>query len=134
MEKFRGIGTKFSGKHPPGGRVLLHFSRVRDASGTWHMPSREGLQKFVRALIGQTRDTADSKLAGHTCATPTCVLLWLPFFLDTGGKLFGKLAENCLECCGALCNACAMYLRACCKTSNFWKVHKAQGCKMVDLT
>ena len=85
VETVRGISTKFSGWiDPPGGRVLLRFSRVRDARGTWHVPPRKGLHKFVRALIGQTRDTADSKPAGHTCTTPTCVLLWLPFLWSEG--------------------------------------------------
>ena len=85
METVRGIGTKFSGWiDPTGGRVLLHFSRVRDARGTWHVPPRKALHKFVRALIGQTRDTADSNLAGHTCTTPACVLLWLPLLCGAG--------------------------------------------------
>ena len=43
----------------------LHFSRVRDERGTWHVPLRKGLHKFVQASAGQTRDTADSKLAVH---------------------------------------------------------------------
>ena len=55
-ETVRGICTKFSGWiDPPGGRVLLHFSRVHDARGTWHVPPRKGLHKFVRASTGQMR-------------------------------------------------------------------------------
>ena len=66
METVRGICTKFSEWIDPlGGRVLLHFSRVRDERGTWHVPLRKGLHKFVQASAGQTRDTADSKLAVH---------------------------------------------------------------------
>ena len=85
VETVRGNGTNFLGWiDPPGGRVLLHFSRVRDARGTWHVLPREGLQKFVRTIIGQTRDVADSKLASHTCTTPNCVLLWLPFLWGAG--------------------------------------------------
>ena len=85
VETVRGTGTKFSGWiGPPGGRVLLHFSRVRDARGTWHVLPRKGLQKFVRALIGQTRNTDDSKLAGHTCTIPICVLFWLPVLWGAG--------------------------------------------------
>ena len=33
--------------------------------GTWHMPPREGLQKFSRAPGGQTRGSTEPKLAGH---------------------------------------------------------------------
>ena len=85
METVRGTGTKFSGWiDPPGGRVLLHFSRVRDAHSTWHVPPRKGLHKFVRASTGQIRDIADSKLAGHTYTTSICVLLWLPFLWGAG--------------------------------------------------
>ena len=40
-----------------------------------------------------------------------------------------SLMVHDLECCGALCSA-----RACCKASDFGKVHKAEGCKMADLT
>ena len=50
------------------------------ARGTWHVPPREGLQKVVDAPTGRTGGTADPKLAGHTYTTPTCVLLWLPFY------------------------------------------------------
>ena len=85
VETVRGNGTKFSGWiDPSGGRVLLHFSRVRDAHSTWHVPPRKDLHKFVRASTGQIRDIADSKLAGHTYTTPTCVLLWLPFLWGAG--------------------------------------------------
>ena len=60
------------------------------ARGTWHVPPREGLQKVVDAPTGQTGDTADSKLAGHTYITPTCVLLWLPFLWGAGCTRQGR--------------------------------------------
>ena len=75
----RDIRTKFAEWiDSPGGRVLLHFSMVHDARGTWHAPPRIPLQKVVHAPTGQTEGTTDPKLAGYTYTTPTCVLLWLP--------------------------------------------------------
>ena len=45
------------------------------ARGTWHVPPREGLQKFIHAPTGQTGGAKVLKLTGHTCTTPTFVLL-----------------------------------------------------------
>ena len=39
--------------------------------GTWHMPPREGLQKFSRVPGGQTRGSTEPKLAGHMHAALT---------------------------------------------------------------
>ena len=70
--------------------MLLHFSRLRDARGTWHVPPRKGLYKFVQTSTSQMRDIADSKLAGHTYTTPTFVLLWLPFLWGAGCTRQGR--------------------------------------------
>ena len=91
VETVRGIGTKISGwTGPPGGRVLLHFSSVRDARGTWHVLPRKGLQKFVGAVIGQKRETDDSKFAGHACTIPICALFWLLGLWGAGCTLQGR--------------------------------------------
>ena len=91
VETVRGISTKFSGWiDPPGGCVLFYFSRLCDARGTWHVPPRKGLYKFVRASTSQMRDTADSKLACHAYTTPTFVLLWLPFLWGAGCTRQGR--------------------------------------------
>ena len=59
METVGGICTKFSGKiDPPGGRVLLHSSMVRNPRGTWHVPPRNLLQ------ITASRGEACSNLSG----------------------------------------------------------------------
>ena len=71
-------------------RQTCAFALFKGARHTWHVPPRKDLHKFVRASIGQTRDTADSKLAGHTCTTPTCVLLWLPFLRGAGCTRQGR--------------------------------------------
>ena len=60
------------------------------ARGTWHVPPRGDLQKDVDAPTGQTGDTADPKLAGHTYTTPTCVLLWWPVVWDAGCTRQGR--------------------------------------------
>ena len=76
VKTVRDICVNFSGcMVPSGGQMFLHFSGVHDARGAWHVPSREGLQKVLHAPTGRTGGTADSILAGHTCATQTCVLL-----------------------------------------------------------
>ena len=46
---------------PVMGRLVAH--------GTWHIPLREGMQKFSRAPGGQTRGSAEPKLAGYMCPT-----------------------------------------------------------------
>ena len=79
METVRCIRAKSSGWiEPSGGRMILHFSAVHDARGTWHVPPGKDLKNIVRVPTGQTGDTADPNPAGHSCTTPTCVLLWLP--------------------------------------------------------
>ena len=41
------------------------------AHGTWHLPTREGLQKNSRAPGGQTGGITEPKLTGHTQVTLT---------------------------------------------------------------
>ena len=95
VETVRGICTKFSGwLDPPGERILLHFSRVRDARGTWHVPPRKGLHKFVlRASTGQMRAIADSKLTGHTYTY--CLNLYVfEVAVPVGCRLHAPGSEN----------------------------------------
>ena len=41
------------------------------ARGTWHVPSREGLQQFIDAHTGQTRCATDLKLTGRMLTVST---------------------------------------------------------------
>ena len=67
MKTVQCIRTKFSGWiDPTGERVILYFSGVHGARGTWHVPPREGLHKLRANSAGQTGDTTDPKFAGHT--------------------------------------------------------------------
>ena len=85
MKTVQGIRTKFSWWiDPTGRRVILCFSGVHDARGTWHVPPREGLHKLLTNPAGQTGGPTDPKFAGHTYTAPTCVLLWLPFLWGAG--------------------------------------------------
>ena len=70
--------------------------------GTWHVPPREGLQKFVDPPTGRTGGTADPKLAGHTypnlCAFVVAVSVWCRLhapeaehFFDMGSSGLRKL-------------------------------------------
>ena len=64
------IRTKFSGWiDPTGGRVILYFSGVHDARGTWHVPPREGLHKLLANPAGQTGGPPTPNLQ-VTCIQP----------------------------------------------------------------
>ena len=93
MKTVQGIRTKFSGWiDPTGGRVILYFSGVHVARGTWHVPPSKGLHKLLANPAGQTGGPTDPKFASHTCTAPTCVLLWLPFlWVQAARARFGKL-------------------------------------------
>ena len=54
-----------------GGTTMVPVMGRLVAHGTWHMPLREGLQKFSRAPGGQTRGSTEPKLAGHMHAALT---------------------------------------------------------------
>ena len=49
------------------------------ARGTWHVPPREGLQKYVDAPTGQAGGATNVKLTGHTHTTPAQNPFGVPF-------------------------------------------------------
>ena len=49
------------------------------ARGTWHVPPREGLQKYVDAPTGQAGGATNVKLTGHTHTTPASNPFGVPF-------------------------------------------------------
>ena len=53
------------------GTTMVPVAGRPAARGSWHVPPRESLQKNSHAPTGRTEGTADPKLAGHTCTTPT---------------------------------------------------------------
>ena len=91
------IRTKFSGWiDPTGGRVILYFSGVHDARGTWHVPQREGLHKRLAISAGQTGGTTDPKFTGHTYTAPTCVLSFV-VAVPVGCRLHAPGSENLFD-------------------------------------
>ena len=72
------------------GTTMVPVAGRPAARGSWHMPPRESLQKKSHAPTGQTEGTANPKLAGRTCTSPTWVLLGLPLQRGAGCTRQGR--------------------------------------------
>ena len=55
--------------------MILHFSWVHDARGTWHEPMREGLHKLLANPVGQTGGGRPQICRPHVYSPNVCAFV-----------------------------------------------------------